>query len=136
MTTNTKQQLTAADLNQFQGDLVRYRHVLNRRVIYTPGVQYMAETGGAYWLIDVIASYLTPSVIADAAEKDSRVAWMQFWKLTVLQDGRAIVEARADSPCQPFIRQTIPWTDFPLESVDIWAAWDTEHWTLYLPSEH
>lgn len=137
MTNNTKQQpLTAADLQQFTGDLQRFRHGLNRRVIYTPGVQYLAEAAGAYWLIDVIASYLTPALIAEEARKDDRIAWMQFWKLTVLQDGRAIVEARADSPCEPFIRQTIAWTDFPMESVDIWAAWDTQHWTLYLPSEH
>ncbi|XOV74846.1 MAG: DUF6876 family protein [Phycisphaerales bacterium] len=43
---------------------------------------------------------------------------------------------RADSDEQPAIRQDIAFTDFPLEYVDVWAGFDGEHWTLYLPSEH
>jgi len=42
------QNLTENDLRQFTGDLVRYRHSLNRKVIYTPGVQHVAKTAGAY----------------------------------------------------------------------------------------
>ncbi len=134
--TNTAKQLTKHDLAQFTGDLKRYRHELNRSVIYTPGVQFLAETAGAYWLIDAIASYLSPSFIAKAAEEDSRIADMHFWNLTVHDEGSATLEARADSPCQPFVRQRIQFTDFPMDSVNIWAANDGVNWTLYLPSEH
>ncbi len=36
----TKQsRLTQADLDQFTGDLLRYSHPINRKVIYTPGVR-------------------------------------------------------------------------------------------------
>ncbi len=134
--TNTTKALTKHDLSQFHGDLVRYRHQLNRRVIYTPGVQHIAEAGGAYWLIDAIASYLTPSYLAEAIRRDGRIADLHFWDLNVAEDDSAVLEARADSPCEPFVQQRIPYTDFPLDSVSIWAGYDDRHWTLYLPSEH
>lgn len=134
--TNSAKQLTKHDLSQFHGDLVRYQHTLNRRVIYTLGVQYVAEAGGAYWLIDAIASYLTPGGLMEPIRQDGRIAELQFWTLTVLEDRSALLEARADSPCEPFVRQQIPYTDFPLESVSIWAGYDGVRWTLYLPSEH
>jgi hypothetical protein len=60
---------------------------------------------------------------------------MQFWRLTVT-DESAVLVAEADSGEEPFIRQEIEFTDFPLEKIDIWAAFDGLHWTLYLPSEH
>jgi len=47
-----------SELRQFTGDLERFRHSLNRRVIYTPGVQHLAERTDSYWLIDVIASWI------------------------------------------------------------------------------
>jgi hypothetical protein len=128
--------LTHEQLSQFTGDLVRYRHALNRRVIYTPGVQFLADRGGAYWLIDVIASYLTPAFVEEAARADERIAWMHFWRLDVGEDRTSLVTARADTGCEPFVSQQIPFTDFPLEFVCVWAAFDGEHWTLYLPSEH
>jgi hypothetical protein len=128
--------LTHDQLRRFAGDLVRFRHALNRRVIYTPGVQFLAEQGGAYWLIDVIASYLTPAFIEKAAQADSRVAEMHFWRLDVAADASALVTAQADAGCPPFVSQQIPCTNFPLEFVSVWAAFDGEHWTLYLPSEH
>ena len=40
--------LTKKDLAQFSGDLVRYQHPIIKKVIYTPGVQYVAEHGDAY----------------------------------------------------------------------------------------
>jgi len=136
MTTTPKKTLTHDQLRQFTGDLVRYRHALNPTVIYTPGVEFLAEQGGAYWLIDVIASYLTRKVIDNAARTDSRVRSLHFWRLDVAEDHSALVTARADTGCPPFVSQEIPFTDFPLEYVSIWAGFDGRHWTLYLPSEH
>lgn len=131
-----KHTLTENDLNHFTGDDERYAHPLNRRVIYTPGVRQVATKGGAFWLIDAIASYLTPRCLAPFIEEDPRIESMSFWKLIVSEDESAVLEARADSPCEPFVRQEIPFTDFPLRTVDIWAAFDGTFWTLYLPSEH
>ncbi len=128
--------LTHADLRQFTGSLERFRHPLNPRVIYTPGVRFLAEQAGAYWLLDVIASYIGSSEMTRAIRADDRLAEMQFWRLNVHPEGGAEVLCRADSDEPAAIRQKIAFTDFPLDHADIWAAFDGRHWTLYLPSEH
>jgi hypothetical protein len=128
--------LTHTDLRQFTGDLERYRHSLARGVIYTPGVQFLAERAGAYWLIDEIALAIAGGEVAKAGEIDERVLGLHFWKLEVREDRTAVLTARADDGVTPFVSKTIPWTDFPLDHVDVWAGFDGRHWTLYLPSEH
>jgi hypothetical protein len=127
--------ITQHDLHQFTGDLERYRH-LNRHVIYTPGVRFVADRANAYWLVDAIASYFGSQEMTEAFERDDRLKDLQFWRLDVSADRSAALSGRADSDVAPFIIQLIPYTDFPLESVDIWAGYDGEFWTLYLPSEH
>ena len=134
-TPETHPRLSQADLNRFTGDLERYVHPLNRRVIYTPGVQHVAQAGQAYWLIDAIASYFGSEEMDEAIKRDYRLGSLQFWHLDV-QGGRAVLTANADAGVEPFIRQEIPFTDFPLDHIDIWAGFDGSHWTLYLPSEH
>lgn len=131
--TNT---LTYDDLRQFTGDLERYRHPLARGVIYTPGVQFLAERAGAYWLIDEIALAIAGGEVAKAGEIDGRVLGLHFWKLEVREGRSAELTARADDGVTPFFTKAIPWTDFPLDHVDVWAGFDGQHWTLYLPSEH
>ncbi len=136
MNETNQPRLTQADLQQFTGDLDRYRHTLNPRVIYTPGVKYVTEQGGAYWLIDAIASYFGDRKMTGAMARDSRLRSLQFWRLEVAGDQSAVLTMRADSGVQPAITQQIPFTDFPLDAIDIWAGFDGTHWTLYLPSEH
>lgn len=137
-TSNTKQttpKLTHADLRAFCGGLARYRSPLNRTVIYTPGIQFLIEKAHAYWLLDAIISYFGSEQMQRAMIKDYRVKSMQFWRLDVT-DEAGVLTARADDGVTPFVRQEIVFTDFPLEYVDIWAGYDGEYWTLYLPSEH
>ena len=74
--------------------------------------------------------------MTEALERDDRLTDLQFWRLDVSVDRSAVLSGRADSDVDPFIMQLIPYTDFPLESVDIWAGYDGDFWTLYLPSEH
>ena len=136
-TTEQKERpITKADLVGFSGDLERYRHPLNPRVIYTPGVQFLAERGKCYWLLDAIASYFGSREMNQAMKHDDRVRWLQFWRLDVWDDRSALLSACADSGVKPFITQEIQYTDFPLDSVEIWAGFDGKLWTLYLPSEH
>lgn len=127
--------LTHQDLCQFTGDMLRYSCPLNRNVIYTPGVRYIAEVGHAYWLIDAIASYFGSDVMKAAMQKDARIQQLQFWKLAV-KDNAASLSANADSGEIPFVTQEIEFTDFPLDEIEIWAGFDGSLWTLYLPSEH
>lgn len=121
---------------QFTGDLERYRHPLKPYVIYTPGVKYVAVEGEAHWLIDAIASYFGTVPMEIAMFNDARIQSLQFWRLDVNENNTAALTARADSGVEPFVRQEIPFTDFPLDHVDIWAGFDGTYWTLYLPSEH
>ncbi len=132
----TKEPLSESDLRNFTGDLERYRHSFNRNVIYTPGVQYVAEKGEAYWLIDAIASWIGSEPFNEAAAEDPRISYMHFWTLETSWSKAGQLTARADGPEKPFIVQNIMFTDFPLRKLEIWAGFDGEHWTLYLPSEH
>ena len=52
--TNTTR-LRKADLMQFTGTKQWYRHALNRKVLFTDGAKYVADTACAYWLHDEIA---------------------------------------------------------------------------------
>ena len=131
-----KQPLTQDELSYFTGDLERYRHPLNRNVIYTPGIQHVAERGEAYWLIDAIASWIGSEPFNEAAAKDQRISEMHFWTFKRREGEPSILFAKADSPEEPFISQLIEFTDFPLQRIDIWAGFDGRHWTLYLPSEY
>ena len=64
---------------------------------------------------------------------------MHFWRLTVKEDGSAMLEARADGDEEPFIVQEIPWTDCPFD-LDVWAAENEINGervqTLMLPREY
>ncbi|WP_428307997.1 DUF6876 family protein [Lacipirellula sp.] len=125
-----------AELQNFTGDLERWRHPLYRKLIYTPGIKYLAERTGAFWLIDAIASWLPSRQFEAAVQHDKRIADIHFWKLVVGDDRSADLTAVADSGEEPFIRQGIEYADFPLMKIDLYCAFDGEHWTLMLPSEY
>ncbi len=128
--------LSLQELRQFSGDDQRYRHAINRRVIYTPGIQYLAEKAGAYWLIDAIAIHIGSKPMQRKMALDPRAGEMLFWSLTVKPDQSAHLTAVVDQDVSPIFRERIQWTDFPLDKIDIWSAFDGQYWTLYLPSEH
>jgi hypothetical protein len=49
------QDTSKSRLARFTGSEQWFRHALVRSVLYTDGAQYLAEQGGAYWLLDEIA---------------------------------------------------------------------------------
>jgi hypothetical protein len=110
------------ELAQFSGDLVRYRHWTNR-LIYTPGVKHLAERAGAYWLIDLVASWQLYRKVA--AEE------FQVWKLAVRADKTATATA-TDGNRGKLATQRIEFTDFPLQDISIWLV----QGTLMLPGEY
>jgi hypothetical protein len=99
-----------------------FRH-WSRRLVYTEGVQYLAETAGAYWLIDLVASWCPHPTLRNEG--------FVVWKLTVQPDCTAIAIAD-DGNGRELARQDIPWTDFPLDEVSLYLT-DS---TLLLPSEY
>lgn len=126
-----------SDLGQFCGSSTFYRHHFNRQVIYTEGCDYLTENGaGAAWLVDAIASHIGSPEFNKAAKKDSRIPLMHIWNLSVNDDGSCLLSAKVDSGEPNFIEQQIPYTDFPLETIDIWSCHNGEQHVLMLPNEY
>ncbi len=119
--------LHPSDLAQFTGSEIFYRH-WKGRLVYTEGVDYLAEKGDAYWLIDAIMFYQPDKRIASRPE----LANFQLWELAVHEDKTATLTVRADSDKPAAITQEIPFTDFPLERVKLYVC----NGTLLLPSEY
>ena len=46
--------LSEVQLRQFTGSENWYRHGINRNILFTDGAKYVADTAGAYWLLDEI----------------------------------------------------------------------------------
>ena len=120
----TTAKLTLSDLNQFTGSENWYRHGLNRNVTYTDGAQYLAENGGAYWLLDTIA-------ICQRHEKRVASEEFQVWKLTVREDHTATLVCDDGNDNIVFTQQ-IEFTDFPLKEVTLYFANNVIH----LPNEY
>jgi hypothetical protein len=117
--------LTEGDLAQFTGSEVYYQNPFGVR--YTEGVKYMAEHGGAYWLIDAIASWQrNPKV-----RNDRMLQEIQFWKLTVHEDQAATLICERDEGDMA-IEQYIPFTDFPVTEIRLYC----QQGVLLLPSEY
>ncbi len=113
----TTKTLDAGDLRQFTGSENWYRHALVRSVLYTDGAQYLAEHGGAYWLLDEIAL---------AQRHNKRVAGeeFQFWKLAVNLDKHKAVLTCDDGNGNIVFSKRIPFTDFSLSGIKLYCtAW-------------
>ena len=119
-----KKNLTEADLRQFTGSETWYRHGLNRKVLFTDGAKYVADHGGAYWLLDEIA-LIQPYDKRVAAEE------FQVWALKVRPDHTATLTCEDGNGSIVFSKE-ISFTDFPLPAITLWFANNT----IYLPSEH
>ena len=102
---------------------------LRKRFLLTDGVQYLAEKAQAYWLMDAIASHQTnPQVVAEE---------FQFWKLEVNEKHAAVLTC-TDGNEKQLVRQEIPYTTFPLNSITLYATLDESLGGLVvmLPSEY
>lgn len=117
--------LTQSDLTRFSGTDNYYQHWL-RRFVYTDGVRYVAEEGGAYWLIDAIASY-QPKLL-----KDQMLQEFQHWILNVDLNRHAAQLICERDTNDVILTQDIEFTDFPLESVSFYLT----QGVLLLPSEY
>jgi len=114
--------LTQESLGQFSGTEVWYRHPLFSKFTYTEGVKYVADTGGAYWLIDLIFStQYEPRVKAEH---------FQHWTLKV-QDSSGTVTA-TDGNGHEIYKQEIEFTDFPLPEIQFYFTDNV----LLLPGEY
>lgn len=107
------------------GTSTYYQHSLG--IQYTDGVRYLAEHGGAYWLIDAIASWQSDSRVS----RDPMLQQIQFWKLTVNEDRSALLVCERDEG-DVAVSQAIPFTDFPLKQIRLYF----QQGVALLPSEY
>ena len=126
--------LTAAELNQglanFFGTEKYHRLTLDRRLVATDGVAWLAKNACCYWLVDIIASY-QPQML-----KKQRTREFQAWEMKVdLEKKTAVVIGMDDTT--PVIKQEIESTDFPLAEIKFFVERADENlWVLMLPNEH
>ena len=111
-------------LGQFTGSEHWYRHGINRKVLFTDGAKYVADHGGAYWLLDEIA-LIQPYDVRVTAEE------FQAWTLKVRPDTTATLTCDDGNGNIVFSKE-IEFTDFPLPEITLWFANNT----IFLPSEY
>lgn len=123
------------DTSQFTGTTNYYKFsIIFPNVVLTDGSKYVAETAGAFWLMDMIASYL-PYVNDDFAVARLKVDNKTYSGMFTLEDGNYNVQ----------FRQKVSHTDFPEEEFLMFVAKSGVQdangnirpiWVIYLPSEH
>lgn len=111
-------------LDQFYGSESFYRHALFRKYRYTEGVQYLAQEGQAYWLLDYIFG-------KQFDEKKLKQQPFQVWTITVEEDKSAIIEV-SDGNKNRLARFELDFTTFPISPFSLWLI----EGTLLLPSEY
>jgi hypothetical protein len=110
-------------LSYYTGTEKYYR--ISRRHMLTDGNNYLAEEAECFWMMDAIAGHLSEIDTED---------WFVQVRVTV-NDSRATV-IYEDGTGSEHARQEIPYTDFPMHAISLYACWDGEHWVIMLPSEY
>ena len=118
----TKSQLLN-HLEQFIG--TAYYYPLWPNIMLTDGTRYLADTAGCYWLMDAISSHL---------QRLPKEETFISSKLTV-DNGKARLNIE-DGNNRILATQQIPYTDFPLKEIMLFACWDQKHWVIMLPGEY
>ena len=102
-------------LAQFTGNGAYYR--ISRRHLLTDGTKYLSEKGECFWMMDAVASHLCEIGTED---------WFVLIRVQV-SEGRAEM-IYEDGNGGEHARQVIPYTDFAMGEVTLYACWDQEHW--------
>lgn len=113
----------AANLSMFTGTEKYYR--VNPCTVLTDGTKYLADAAGAYWLMDAITSYLPQFT----GKQDFIVA-------RLVRSGCSAQLTLEDGNGGALDQQHIPFTDFPMASIQLYACWGGDFWVLMLCSEY
>lgn len=114
------------ELLHFHGSDTVFYHALNRSVLYTEGVQRFAESAGAYWLLDILAT--EPAILKEARD---------FTKVTldVGDHNTAVIlvtdGGKHDMSPQTVYTRVIDFTDCPPGKWEFFF----ENMTIMLPQE-
>ena len=92
-------------------------------ILYTDGVKSMAESCGAYWLIDLVVSY--------QGNREINLQRFQVWELKREMEDAFLVAA-TDGNNNQIASQKIPFSDFPYDTVTLWLV----DGCIMLPTEY
>lgn len=114
-----------AGLQHFTGTEQWYAHALLRNHRYTDGVRFLAESAGAYWLLDAVVSWqLDPRVSAEE---------FQVWRLRRESATGTWLLFCEDGNDRRIAQQAYNSTTFPLEAgIDLFVI----DKCVLLPSEY
>lgn len=94
----------------------RLRKHWTGRLYWTDGIQYLAETCGAFWLVDLVASH-QPAIQRALDKRGARD--FQVWRMGRAAGSGWAVDAWDDTPggrySSRLVMQEIPLSDFPPE---------------------
>jgi hypothetical protein len=111
-----------SNLSQFIG--TENFHRITSRHILTDGTKYLAEQAQCFWLMDAIASHL-PKYFHD-----------YFAVAELKVKGNSATLKLDDGNGNVFARQSIEYTDFPLNEIKLYCSFDGEYWVIMLSSEY
>lgn len=119
------------ELNHFTGSTSFYRYWSNHKMIYTEGVQYLAEKTDSMWLIDAIGLNLFPRLLKEYKDRFYSIQFL------VHSDYTAVITV-GDGNGNVYLEHKIKWTDFPVigKPVKFYLCKADEHYCLMLPSEY
>lgn len=115
------------ELSQFHGTTEYHKHLFPGKspIILTDGCKYIRDACKAYWLFDAILSYQCDKILKGVN--------FQIWELKQLRiDLSWQLTCREDKGSKPLIRQSIEFSDFPLNYIKIWVI----DKVALLPSEY
>jgi hypothetical protein len=115
------------ELRQFHGTAEYHKHLFPGKspILLTDGCRYVRDVCKAYWLFDAILSYQCEQILKDVN--------FQVWELKRLKvDLTWQLTCREDTGLKPLIRQSIEFSDFPLDYIKIWLI----DKVALLPSEY
>lgn len=116
-------QFDPGQLAHFIGTEHYYR--LTPSAVLTDGTKYLAEAAGAFWLMDAVASYLPQFT----GRQDFIVA-------KLVRTGSQAELTLDDGNGRVLERQHIEYTDFPMQTFQLYACWGGEYWVLMLCNEY
>lgn len=119
-----------ADLPQFYGTEHYHKFsVLFDRFVLTDGAKYVAESCGAYWLMDAIAShygsYKNEDFVVVVLSKNS--TYHGGWTLHIVDD---VPSNRT------LAKQDVEFSDFPLDEITLYVLPQDDMRVILLPSEY
>ena len=112
-------------LAQFDGGGDHYK--INAFANMTSGVKFLCDNAECYWLVTLILSHRCNAKV--------RREPFQVWTLTRNKTGSGAVAVCDDGNGNKLVTQRIPFTDFPLQSVKLYAVQDVGV-TIMLPQEY